>query len=236
MTTHHDEHAPQGESTQHAGNEAPQGPAVHDMSWDEVYGGDQVWSGNPNDALVATLDGALAGAPTGRALDVGCGEGADAIHLASRGWDVVALDVAGPALERGRRAAENAGEAIADRIEWVQAGLLDAGLAPQSFDLVSVFYPALARAEDDAVERSLRELVKPGGTLLMVAHAFVDRERALSHGFDPDLLVTGDDVVAQLGQGWQVEREITERNVTEGAGAHHHADVVIIARREPMPA
>lgn len=206
----------------------------HGEDWRAIYDGEQVWSGNANVALVAVMGGRLADLPAGRALDVGCGEGADAVYLAQRGWSVTALDVAAPALDRGRAAAQAAGEQVAERIEWVQSGLLDAALTPGAFNLVSVFYPALRRTEEKAIEASLRELVAPGGVLLMVAHAFVDRERALEHGFDPDDYVTGDDVAAQLGEGWQVERYEAERNVTEGRGAHHHADVVIIARRDAV--
>ena len=143
------------------------GPAGHDMNWHDVYGGEQVWSGNPNDALVAVLTKQLADLSPGRALDVGCGEGADAIHLAERGWQVTALDVAAPALERGRAAAEKRGDDVASRITWVCAGLLDAALAPESFDLVSVFYPALLRTEDQSIERSLRDLVRPCGALIV---------------------------------------------------------------------
>ena len=210
---------------------ATSGPAGHDMNWHDVYGGEQVWSGNPNDALVAVLTKQLADLSPGRALDVGCGEGADAIHLAEQGWQVTALDVAAPALERGRAAAEVSGDDVASRITWVCAGLLDAALAPDSFDLVSVFYPALLRTEDQSIERSLRDLVRPGGALIVVAHAHVDRDRALEHGFDPDSYVTIADVVARLGEGWQIEQFESERHVTEGAGAHHQADIVLVARR-----
>ena len=78
-------------------------------------------------------------------------------------------------------------------------------------------------------------LVAPGGTLLVVHHAEIDRERALSHGFDPDDYVGHDDVVAALADGWVIEvQEQRERAVTEGAGAHHHHDLVVRARRLPV--
>src|SRR6478672_469198 len=66
-------------------------PAVR-AEWDRRYNDqEQLWSGRPNGALVAEV----AGLTPGRVLDVGCGEGADAIWLASRGWDVTALEVSG---------------------------------------------------------------------------------------------------------------------------------------------
>src|SRR6266702_6994197 len=79
-------------------------PVFDEGFWDERYrSARQVWSGNPNPQLIAEAT-AL---PPGRALDVGCGEGADAIWLARRGWSVVAADISGVALERGRQHARD---------------------------------------------------------------------------------------------------------------------------------
>lgn len=137
--------------------------------WDERYAGaQQVWSGRPNGALVAEV----AGLEPGRALDVGCGEGADAIWLATHGWQVTALDASGVALQRAALHAEQAGA----HVQWRHAGLLDAGLPPAAFDLVAALYPALRRTDpdDDAAERALLAALAPGGTLLVVHHADVD--------------------------------------------------------------
>jgi len=95
----------------------------------------------------------VAGLTPGRVLDVGCGEGADAVWLASHGWHVTALDVSRVALERARRAAVDAGVAV----QWVCAGLLDAPLPTDGYDLVSVQYPALYRTAGGDAERILRK-------------------------------------------------------------------------------
>ncbi|NHA69580.1 class I SAM-dependent methyltransferase [Phycicoccus flavus] len=192
--------------------------------WDARYAElDRVWSGEPNQALtveVSTLT-------PGRALDVGCGEGADAVWLATRGWQVTGLDPSGVALDRARAAA---GTARAD-VTWVHGGLVGGDLPEAGFDLVSVFYPALD-LETGPVAR-LASLVAPGGTLLLVHHAHVDRERALEHGFDPDTLLAPADVTAEaLGEGWSVTGpELRPRSVSGGAGAHHHDDLVVRATR-----
>src|SRR6478752_5746152 len=108
-------------------------PAVQ-ADWDKLYlDREQLWSGQPNGALVAEV----AGLTPGRALDVGCGEGADAVWLAGGGWDVTAIEVSGVALERAARHARDAGVAV----HWVHAGLAEAALPPASFDLVSAQYP-----------------------------------------------------------------------------------------------
>ena len=72
----------------------------------------QMWSGRVN-ANFAKIAGEL---PLGRALDLGCGEGADAIWLATEGWQVVAVDIATNALDRARSAAEARG--VAERIDF----------------------------------------------------------------------------------------------------------------------
>ena len=92
-----------------------------EQSFEERYRAtDALWSGRPNTQLVREA----ADLPPGTALDVGCGEGADAIWLAERGWQVTAVDFARTALERGRAQAESRGPEVAGRIRWVQ---LDVG-------------------------------------------------------------------------------------------------------------
>lgn len=193
--------------------------------WDERYGESvQIWSGRPNGALVAEV----ADLRPGRALDVGCGEGADAVWLAGRGWQVTALDVSRVALDRAAAAARDAGVGV----RWVHAGLLDASL-PHAFDLVSAQYPALLRTPGADAERALLAAVAPGGTLLVVHHANVDVEHAATHGFDPADYVGPAEVAAVLDGDWEVEvdQDQRPRSVATGAGAGHTHDHVLRARR-----
>src|SRR5690606_21511442 len=101
--------------------------------WEERYGsGGRLWSGKPNPQLVATA----ADLPPGTALDVGTGEGADAIWLASRGWTVTGVDVSQAALDRAARHATEAGV----EVTWQQADATKWDPAPAQFDLVSAQY------------------------------------------------------------------------------------------------
>jgi SAM-dependent methyltransferase len=203
------------------------GDPAERAQWDERYGSrpERLWSGRPNGALVAEVSGMT----PGRVLDVGCGEGADAVWLAGRGWDVTALEVSGVALERAAGHAREAGVAVT----WVHAGLVEAALEPGSFDLVSAMYPALLRTPDAAAERALLAAVAPGGVLLLVHHAGMEKHVPEEGRPDPADYVWPSMVAALLDDGWQVEvDEVRPRVVPEGgAGAHHADDVVLRARR-----
>ena len=209
---------------------APTGGYVGDtaaqVEWDRRYSEqEQLWSGRPNGSLVAEVAGLL----PGRVLDVGCGEGADAIWLAGNGWDVTALEVSGVALERAAVHARDAGVAI----RWVHAGLAEAMLPPASFDLVAAHYPVLPRTSDSAAERALLGAVVPGGVLLVVHHAGMETREQHDGGFDPADYVWPSMVAALLLDDWEIEiNEQRPRVVPDGgAGAHHHDDVVLRARR-----
>lgn len=200
-------------------------PEVRDR-WDRRYAEhEQMWSGRPNGALVAEVSGLV----PGRVLDVGCGEGADAIWLAGRGWDVTALEVSGLALARAERHAREAGVTV----RWVHAGLESAALTPGSFDLVAALYPALLRTPDATAERALLAAVAPGGLLLLVHHAGMDTHPPHDSEFDPADYVWPAMVAALLDEGWAVE--VDEQRPREapgsGVGNHHVDDIVLRARR-----
>ncbi|MDX3642122.1 class I SAM-dependent methyltransferase [Streptomyces sp. MB09-02B] len=200
-------------------------PAVR-AEWDGRYAErQQLWSGRPNGALVAET----ASLAPGRVLDVGCGEGADALWLARGGWDVTALEVSGVALERAAEHARDAGLTV----HWVHAELTRASLPPASFDLVSAQYPALLRTPDAAAERALLAAVAPGGVLLLVHHAGMETQQAHESGFDPADYVWPSMVRELLDDDWEVQIDEQRPRVAPdgGAGAHHTDDLVLRVRR-----
>jgi SAM-dependent methyltransferase len=195
------------------------------FDWDERYlEADQMWSGEPNASLVSVARRL----EPGTALDVGCGEGADAIWLAGLGWRVTAIDVSEVALRRAREAAARIGV----EVEWLHAGLLDATLPAAGFDLVSAQYPALSRTATHDAECSLLSAVAPHGNLLVVHHADVDVEVARSHGFDPDDYMLPANIASMLDDDWQVVVDGRRpRHVVAGAGAGHTHDIILHAQR-----
>jgi len=138
----------------------------HYATWEEHYAAKpQVWSGRVN-AQLAAIAPHLGG---GRALDLGCGEGGDAIWLADQGWIVVGVDVSHTALARARAAAAEHG--VAGRVEFAQHDLTSS-FSEGSFDLVSAcFLHSTVEMDRPAILRRAAAAVAPGGALLIVDHA-----------------------------------------------------------------
>jgi SAM-dependent methyltransferase len=170
--------------------------------WDARYrSADMVWSGNPNLRLAEQV----ADLVPGTALDVGSGEGADAIWLASRGWRVTGIDVSTVALDRAAGRAASAGAEVADRITWQQADILSWDPAPLQFDLVSAQFMHLPRLWLESLHRRLAAAVRPGGMLLIVGHHPSDLHTSAGRPDHPDLFFTAEQVAATLApDDWRV--------------------------------
>jgi SAM-dependent methyltransferase len=134
--------------------------------WETRYqGSDRVWSGRPNPLLVREVSDL----DPGTALDLGCGEGADAVWLASRGWRVTGVDISRTALERAAGHAADAG--VGDRVGW-ERHELGVTFPEGSFDLVNAQYlQSPVPLDEIEVLRRAAAAVAPGGTLLIVLHA-----------------------------------------------------------------
>lgn len=195
--------------------------------WDAMYRSrDQVFSGNPNGVLVAeTID-----LPPGQALDVGCGEGADPLWLARRGWQVIAVDISEIALQRAAAAATD----VKGRVAWTRADLTTTPPPAGAFDLVSVHYFPLRRQPGDAALRGLLDAVASGGTLLFATHALADLALHQEECFDPADYYQPDDIAQFLGPTWNILiNEIRPRTAQTPAGTRHSHDAVLRAQRLP---
>ena len=200
--------------------------------WDERYRSrETLWSGNVNPQLVAEADGL---AP-GRALDAGCGEGADAIWLAERGWHVDAVDVSPVALERGAAFARATGAEVAERINWRHEDLKSWVPEEIAYDLVSAqFFLHMPTELRQVVFRALAAAVAPGGSVLVVGHHPADLPAGHAASTHPELFFTAPDIAALLDpRHWDIlVSETRERSATHADG--HPAtvhDTVLRARR-----
>ena len=200
--------------------------AMDSASWDRRYEGRElVWTAEPNRFLVAEIE-TLA---PGRAIDLACGEGRNAIWLAEHGWQAVGADFSEVGLQKARELANERGV----NVEWVAADLLDYRPAPRAFDLVLVFYLQVPAAERRPILQAAAEAVAPGGTFLLVAHDSTNVQHGHGGPQDPVVLYTADDVVDDLaGAGLQVERaERVERPVQTPDGERIALDALVRARR-----
>ena len=192
--------------------------------WDDRYSETEGprWSGRPNGRFVAEVSSLS----PGRALDVGCGEGADAIWLALRGWTVTGVDVSRVAVGRAEEAAQEAGVSVDWRVGDVLAVPFDAG----SFDLISLQYPAIPKG---GAFGKLLDALRPGGLLIAVYHDFDDehREHMKSRGIDPADYVGVDDLAELVAADFTIESRSVLPRIDPPPGSPHVADVVFQARR-----
>lgn len=198
---------------------------THDAGfWDEMYRDRQApWDPEPNPFLPRDIDGLAVGA----ALDVGCGEGSDAVWLARQGWKVTAVDISEVALDRGR-AAESG-----HLVTWMRADLLAWEPPAEAFDLVTSHFLHFPPAERARLFANLARAVRPGGVLLVVSHHPSDLEKNIRRPPSPDLLFTADEIAALLPPGeWEVlEADARPRMAErEGQTIEIH-DTVLKARR-----
>jgi SAM-dependent methyltransferase len=201
--------------------------------WEDRYGAPgYTWSGNPNPVLVTEA----APLPPGRALDIGSGEGGDAIWLATQGWRVTGVDIAVAALEKARALAETRDSDAARRIDWQQHDLSTWAPEPGAFDLVSAQFMHLPDPTRTIMFHSLAAAVAPGGTLLIVGHDVSTLPGDQSHEHHLSLMFGVDDVVAAIdGEGLRIDvAELRMRlpAATDGPTSAVR-DVVVRATRAP---
>ncbi|HUH06448.1 MAG TPA: class I SAM-dependent methyltransferase [Egibacteraceae bacterium] len=164
---------------------------MHAGEWDRRYlQAELVWSAEPNRLFAEET----ADLPAGRALDLACGEGRNAVWLACRGWDVTGVDFSQVALGKAQRLAEAKGA----QVRWIRSDLLDYRPDPLTFDLVAVLYLHVpARQRREALARAADALA-PGGTIIVIGHDLENLTRGHGGPSDPSILLTPESVAADL--------------------------------------
>jgi SAM-dependent methyltransferase len=201
--------------------------------WDERYSSKPaIWSGKPNSQLVTQV----ADLEPGTALDVGSGEGADAIWLAQRGWLVTGVDISAVALDRAAAQAQTLG--VASRISWLRADITEWRPDHARYDLVSAQFMHLPAPARTVLFSGLAAAVAPGGTLLIVAHHPSDLQTTVPRPPMPERFYTADEVAAGLDpREWDIVTTAAQpRSATDPAGRNVTVhDTVLVARRIAAP-
>jgi SAM-dependent methyltransferase len=198
---------------------------VDQREWDKRYASTElVWTAEANRFVVEEL----ADLTAGRALDLGTGEGRNAIWLAERGWQVTAVDFSAVGLAKATGLAARRG---VTGVRWVAAELREYQPGPATYDLVLLAYIHLPPDEFGALLRVAASALAPGGALLVVGHD-VDN---ITHGHggpqDPRILHRVQDVVAAL-PGLAIQRAgQARRPVLTGDGERTAIDTVVRAQR-----
>jgi SAM-dependent methyltransferase len=190
-------------------------------AWNRKHGeAGLLFGAEPNRFLVAEV----AGLPPGRALDLACGSGRNAVWLAQQGWSVVAADFSDVALEQARALAAERGA----EVEWVEADLREWEPSPHAFDLVVVLYLQLSPEELRPITRRAAEAVADGGTMLVVGHHSDNVASGSGGPKDPRVLFTPEDVAAEL-DGLEIEK--AEAVLRPVEGDRDAIDTLVRARR-----
>lgn len=177
----------------------------------------------PNAHLLAEVGGLR----PGRALDAGCGHGAESLWLAAHGWDVTAVDFSASALAHARSTAETMGPDIAERITWIEGDLGVWTPPSHHFDLVVCLYVHVAGSVEEMVRR-MASGVAPGGTLFLVGHRPIDPATGNPTAAASQVQVSVEDAIAALDpSGWELVVAEERPRAVAGTGV----DAVILARR-----
>ena len=162
----------------------------------------------------------------GQALDLGAGDGRNAVWLAGHGWRVTAVDFSVVALDRGRALATTVGVDV----DWQCEDLLAWTPPALSFDLVTLAFIHLPAEERRRVYAAAAAAVAPGGTLLVVGHDRANVDGGAGGPQDPDVLFTPTDVIRDLGPAFRVVRADTIRR--PGSAQPAPIDAIVVAVRQ----
>ncbi len=163
----------------------------------------------------------------GFALDAGCGHGSDTLWLATRGWQVTAVDFSAAALAHAQSTAEAAGADVAGRVDWIEADLARWTPQPGRYDLVVCLYVHVPGSVTQMVRR-MGSGVAPGGTLLLVGHRPVDPETGAATIAAGQVQVSVETATAALDHdSWGIDVAEDRARAEAGTGV----DALIRARR-----
>ncbi|WP_280387472.1 class I SAM-dependent methyltransferase [Nocardia wallacei] len=214
--------------------------------WDARYAQSElVWGAPPNGTVVEHVFGlerriplqpdAPGEAPPTmpRALDLACGEGRNALWLATHGWQVRAVDFSQVGIDKGRTVASRLSRSVRGRITWQCADVtdLDAAGITGPFELILLAYLHLPEQQRRALVRHAADLLSPGGTLLILGHDSTNLTEGHGGPQDPSILFTPNDVMADLAEtGDRIRIRVADR-ILRPTEAGDAIDALVVAVR-----
>jgi len=210
--------------TEHKRPEASVRGAFAREDWNARYAAAELlWTAEPNRRFASEVEDL----EPGRALDLACGEGRNAVWLAERGWRTTGVDFSDVALAKAERLAASRGV----EVEWVLADVLEHEPERGAFELVAVLYLQLPHEQLAEVLHTSVGALAPGGTLVVLGHDTTN----LTHGHggprDASVLFTPEDVVPQLERLVVERAEKVPRTVPLEDGEATAIDALVRARR-----
>ncbi len=182
--------------------------------WNEIWATPDEGISGPDDLLIAEMGDT----PPGRALEIGCGTGMNAVWLAEHGWQVTAVDFSETATARGRRLAKERGVnvrfVVADASAYEPEGL---------YDLIMSFYIELWPEQRRQMLALSVKALAPGGVLLFVGHNKDDPPSGWSQA-DLQALTSPEMVTAEL-PGLGIEKALVHKS--EAGPAHSHGSDLV---------
>ena len=190
--------------------------------WDRRYAStENLWSSRPNRFLVAEVEHL----EPGRAIDLACGEGQNAIWLATRGWDVTGIDYSQVAIAKARSRAER--ESVT--VRFACADLVEYEPETGSYDLALVLYLHVPASERRRILARAAAALAPGGTFVLVGHDPTNATDGVGGPSDVELLYTPAQIASEL-PGLEPDKATTVLRDVDGE-ERDAIDALVTARR-----
>ncbi len=183
----------------------------HQARWDARYAQSElVWSAAPN-AQFAQM---VANLTPGKALDVACGEGRNALWLAEQGWQVTAIDFSAVAIDKAKQIAARRQV----EVEWLVGDVSQFPLPVGVYDLVAVIFLHTDPATRSCWLPKVLDAVKPGGTFLYIGHDPSNISQGVGGPQDPQFLPSASELVQAMSAFDVLSAGVIERTVASDPG------------------
>lgn len=206
---------------------SPYAEAMSSAFWNERYAAESLAYGDAPNEFLAEVAEKLP--REGRAIDIGAGQGRNALYLASLGLDVLAVDQSEVGMMRAGAIARERGLAL----RTIAADLRDFDAEPGAFAVVSSIFVHLPAELRAVVHERVARWLAPGGVFVLEAYAPAQLERATGGPKDPTMIASLDQIVSEL-KGLTFEHRVERvRVVNEGSYHSGEASVVQVVARKP---